>query len=183
MKHPESECPPGSSARIVQRVVAVVALALVLGCKSAPSEPQEMTSAALGELRRSLLAWVESDEPDQAALEAVVEFGEEAVPSLRGMLLRGPAPARAELQRLHLEEVYGELVTAAARTGTELGLTREEYLSLYRANLLALYRSRSATALARIGGQEARRALEELLSADLREDVRWSVAEALRSME
>jgi hypothetical protein len=113
-------------------------------------------------------------------MEAVVKLGGVAVPSLAASLEKGPAPASLELVRRQLIANYKEL-TEYAKTHPEvkISMSMDTYVNTYLDNYIALYRIRSAMGLGAIGGSEARKALEQALEADYRDDVRAAVKESL----
>ena len=114
----------------------------------------------------------------------MVALGEVVVPTLAATLEKGPSPASREERRRHLEKSYGK-ITEYAKTHPEakLDMTEEEYVKIYMGNYLALYQSRSATALATIGGGDARSALEKAKAANVREDVQDLLVDKLENWE
>lgn len=175
-------------------LVALVSLA-VLGCgrpsQESPQSPAPQPGAqapqlspdAAADARRKIVAWLECEECESGELEAVVKLGETAVPTLSATLRDGPSPAARERLRLHLVETYRQLKTqAATRAEAKVDMTEEQYVKTYMDNYVALYRVRSAQALAAIGGPRARQALETAKGYDLRPDVRDAVNASLQKV-
>src|SRR5260221_9534441 len=137
----------------------VLPLVLVAMLQTAPTKgplsPEEAYS-----LRQDVLRWVECEECTDGELKAVLKWGPAVVPTLTATLKEGPSPARREELEQHLRGTYRDL-KAYERTHAEarVGLSEEDYLKTYRENFLALYTTRSARALAAVGGPAARRAL------------------------
>ncbi len=76
--------------RIILSISALILLITTLGCP--PIEKREpLTPARATQVRRTISTWLESEECMEGALEAVVELGEVAVPSLATVLREGPS--------------------------------------------------------------------------------------------
>jgi hypothetical protein len=165
------------------RSLAILIMCLAaLGCRPA-EEPGKLSPEEAAEARRTIVAWLECEECTDGELEAVVTLGKVAVPSLVASLQKGPAPASLELVRRQLAANYKAIVEYA-RTHPEakIPMSEETYVKTYLDNYIALYRIRSAESLAEIGGPEAKRALEEALAANYRDDVRTVVKESLEKL-
>ncbi|MGB5660545.1 MAG: hypothetical protein WBO54_13775 [Thermoanaerobaculia bacterium] len=145
-------------------------------------ETPKLSPEEAAEARRTIVDWLECEECEDGELEAVAKLGEIAVPTLAATLDQGPSPANREELYRHLTRSYSE-ITEYSRTHPEakLEMTEEEYVKAYMDNYEALYRSRAATALAMIGGDDARKALEAARDARLREDVQSVVDEGLEN--
>ena len=169
----------------------VVAASALLGCgREAPQtttqppattspqlSPEEATSA-----RRHIVSWLECEECENGELQAVVKLGQTAVPTLAATLREGPSPAARETLRLHLVDTYAKLKEQSSRPESKVDMSEAEYVKTYTDNYDALYRVRSAQALAAIGGPEALRALDAAKNYELREDAREVVNQALEKI-
>lgn len=112
-------------------------------------------------LRHTLVDWLECGDCKDGELEAVVELGEDAVPSLEASLELGPSPASRELLRRHLLATYQQLVEhQQEHPEAEVTMSEEEYVDTYLGNYVALYQSRAAEALAAIGRAKVNRTAE-----------------------
>jgi hypothetical protein len=161
-------------------------LTMLLGCCLAIAEcnkqgvPGPLTPQQAAQNRHAIVNYMECEECDDGELEAVVKLGTLAIPTLVAILREGPSPSQIEMLRRHLTTTYRELKAYelthpdAAVPGTE-----EQYVKTYLSNYVARYQIRAARALGKIGGPEARRALEEASLAPLRDDVRNVVKAAL----
>ncbi len=163
--------------------LAILAVCLTaLGCQ--PQEERPKLSPEEGaEARRTIVAWLECDECVDGELESVVKLGKAAVPNLVASLKKGAAPASLELVRRQLAANY-EALAEYAKTHPEakIPMSKETYIKTYLGNYIALYRVRSAMALAELGGPEARKALEAAVEANYRDDVRVAVKESLKKL-
>lgn len=163
--------------------LAIAAMCVVaLGCQAVYGQANRSSEEQV-KVQQTIVDWLECEECVDGELEAVVKLGEALVPSLANTLQRGPAPERLESVRRRLSDNYDAL-TAYAKTHpeTRIPMTKDEYVRTYLDNYVALYRVRSAQALSRIGGAEARRALEQARDAGYREDVSGAVTESLRQL-
>ena len=158
---------------------ALIVIGLVAGgcpARVPPAPVMPTTAEKAVEIRRTIVAWLECEECDQGQLEAVVKLGEGAVPGLAASLRDGPAPARREQLRRHLEQSHAR-VKERSRTDAAA------YVRRYTENHTALYRVRAAHALSVIGGPAARQALEEALAEPHRDDVKRSIRAALARLQ
>jgi len=170
-------------------VVAIVACA---GCERKPEEsatpspkaPKALSPAEASAARHTIMAWLECEECEEGELEGVVRLGRVAVATLGATLNQGPSPASREELRLHLVDTYQKL-SEYARSHPEatMSMAEDEYVRTYMDNYVALYRVRSAQALAAIGGPEARRHLQRASEQELRADVKSVVAESIRGLK
>jgi hypothetical protein len=140
---------------------------------------QEMPAGQALEVRQAVVAWLECEECTEGQLEGVLKLGALAVPSLGAALERGPSPASLERNQIHLEQTYRNLVEYA-RTHDEVKveLKEEEYVKLYLENYRANYGVRAAEALGKIGGEAARKHLDNASKLGLRADVQAAVKES-----
>jgi hypothetical protein len=160
-----------------QLIVAAFAAMLAASSLAAVELPPEESLAA----RKAIVAWLECEECTEGELEAVLKLGQAAVPSLAATLERGPSPASLEKLRLHLESTYRQLVEYS-RTHEEVKIdfSQEEYVKVYLENYVANHGVRAAQALGRIGGETARKSLENAGKLPLREDVKKVVEESAK---
>jgi len=161
-----------------QMWVAVGVALLTVPVLSAAAEiPPEQSLA----IRQAVVAWLECEECTDGEFETMARYGELAVPTLGAALERGPSPASLEKYRLHLESTYQKMVEYS-RTHHEIKLeqSQDEYVKMYLENYHAHYAVRSAEALGKLGGVEARRYLEAASKRKVREDVDAVVQEAVQ---
>ncbi len=163
-----------------QMWVAVGVALLAVPVFSAAAELSPDQSLAV---RKAVVAWLECEECTEGELEAVARYGELAVPTLGAALERGPSPASLEKYQLHLESTYQKMVEYA-RTHEEIKLeqSQDEYVKMYLENYRANYAVRSAQALGKVGGPEARRLLDAASKRKTREDVDAVVLDAARKV-
>jgi hypothetical protein len=154
---------------ILQVPSVVLLMVMVAGCEKPP--PPGIPREAAADARRTIVHWLECEECSEGQLDSVVKLGPAVVPTLTATLLEGPSPAKQEEQRAHLVDLYQQQVAyGKSHPGAEPKLSEGEFVKLYSGNLLALYRTRSAMALERIGGPAAADALQRALKLPLRED-------------
>jgi hypothetical protein len=147
--------------------------------KKKPLTPEEAAAA-----RRTIVAWLECEECTDGELEAVVKLGEVAVPSLAATVREGPSPAKLEELRRHLEANYRRLKDyQSTHRDTVVPMTSREYVNTYMGNYIALVRSRAAIALGKIGGPEAKKALQSAQRMELRRDAAEVVEQSLGQLE
>jgi|SRR5262245_1978265 len=162
--------------------ITIVALSLpIIGCCRPSSSGQEkMTPVQATEARRAIAAYLECEECDSGELEAVVRLGQKIAPSLAAILRDGPSPATRELYRRQLLATYKGLKEYEANhPKAKAPMEEEKYVKTYLDNQAAFHRIRAATALAAIGGEDARKALEQAQEAEYRDDVKLAVKAAL----
>ena len=162
-------------------IVLAAAVLSILGASTFAAA--ELTPEQSLEVRRAVVTWLECEECTEGELERLVRYGEFAVPTLAATLERGPSPATLEKYRLHLESSYRNLIEYS-RTHDEVKIeqTEEEYVKQYLENYQAHYAVRSAQALAKLGGSNARKILEVAAKRKMREDVNLVIQESLKSM-
>src|SRR5262245_4694408 len=149
---------------------------------AAPDRTRGRTPQQEVELRRDLVRWVECDESHGGQLQAVVRWGEAAVPSLAATLEQGPSLERMTAYRNGLGRTYEKLKAYSEShpdRESEPLLSLGEFVGLYTQNFIALYKSRAAIALGRTGGAAAKSALEKAQTQSLRPDVARSVKDSL----
>ena len=161
-------------------------LTMLFGCCFAVAKcdkqgmPVPLTPQQATQNRHAIVNYMECEECEDGQLEAVVKLGVMAIPTLAASLREGPSPSQIEMLRRNLIRTYRELKAyELTHPDAVVPGTEEQYVKTYLGNYVALYQVRAATALGKIGGPEARRALEEASSAPLREDVRAVVRTAL----
>jgi hypothetical protein len=136
------------------------------------AQDKEVSPEQAFELRKAVIGWLECEECEEGQLEAVAKQGELAVPALGAALERGPSPASLERVRMHLEKSHRDLVEySKTHDEVKVGLKEEEYVKVYLENYRALHASRAAEALGKIGGEAAKRHLENASKLGLRADV------------
>ena len=168
---------------IILSIVVLILFITTLGCppikKKEPLAPERATH-----VRRTISTWLESEECMEGTLEAVVELGEAAVPSLAAVLREGPSPANLEQLRLHLIANYQKLKEyQETHRDAQVPMSQKMYVNTYLDNYIALNQSRAAIALGKIGGEDAKKALEQALKAPLRKDVINVVADSWRKVQ
>jgi len=164
-----------------------VSLALaVLGLSAWPSSAQAArdqvasTRKPTAEASSPIDAWMKCTECTEQDLNAVVKLGPSAVPRLGQILRDGPpASARQAMQNRLLADYRNLKEFEKSHPQSKVPVTEQEYVKTYMDNFDVRYRVRSATALSRIGGAEARTYLEEAQRAPLRADVKRAVGEEL----
>ena len=173
---------------VVKIVILVLSLSL-FGCKwntlQLKTQGQvSITAEQSTEARRALAEYLECEECNSGELEALVKFGQWVVPSLAATLRDGPAPAMRELYRRQLIATYQDLKKyEASHPEARVPMREEEYVKTYLDNQDALHRIRAATALATIGGDEARKSLELAQQAPYRDDVKATVKASLEKIK
>jgi hypothetical protein len=155
----------------------------LIGLAQAPSDTRP-TAADTERAASALSAWYECQDCGAAELKAVTGYGERVVPSLAAALKDGPSPARRERLRDSLGAAYDQMAEQAQRyPERKLPESRSDYIERYVGNVDAQYRIRAALALAKIGGGQARSALEAALGRSQRDDVRKAVERSLREIK
>jgi hypothetical protein len=166
--------------------IFLVAMILLAGCtKSVEQQPEapQLTPQKSAEATQALVEWFECEECEAGELSAVTEYGEAVVPILISTLNQGPSPASRELVRRELETRYDELSSySKEHPNVELASSKEEFVTIYLSNYVALYRVRAALALGAIGGKNAEEALESALKDADRDVVRSSIQHALNNI-
>jgi len=163
----------------------VISIGILVFCLAVCGSPkliqaEEQTS----ETSRTVVTWLECEECTKGELQAVVKLGAAALPSLVASLREGPSQASHELLRRHLITTYQELKKyETIHPEAKVAMSEAEYVKTYVDNYSALYQIRAATALAAIGGSEAKRALEEATQAPLRDDVKAAVKDSLEKLK
>lgn len=136
------------------------------------------------QMLRTVEAWLECEECSEGQRAAVARLGAAALPMLGEYLRSGPAVDKREMRRRQLEAAYRSMKEyETTHPNAKVAMTQDEYVKTYLDNYVALYQSRAATALADIGGAEARKRLEDALQAELREDVKALVRGHLEQMK
>ena len=123
---------------------------------------------------QALASWLNCEYCEHGELEAIARGGEAIVPSLVTALHDGPSPAARETLRTELEARYEQLVAQSKKNPiAPITATKEEFVRLYMGNFEAQQRVRAAQALAVIGSDRARAALETAAANQAyRDDVR-----------
>jgi len=152
--------------------------ALLLGCPArdgaAPAQQRVASS------RERLVAWLECEECGDGELVNVVALGPAVVPTLAAVLRSGMSPAQRAKLTLQLEQRWEERRAYESEHASESRLaSREQYVAGHLESRDALYRVRAATALGRIGSDEAIEALRAALSVPQRPSVERAISQAL----
>ena len=149
------------------------------------AEPPDtsLTEAQRSNATLALANWFECADCDQGELEVVTRYGRHVVPGLAATLDEGPSAASREILRRSLEELYDALVEQAReRPNMKPRSSREEFVARYLAGFDVRYRVRAATALARIGGADARAVLETALPRAEYPKVRAAIKRSLKQV-
>jgi HEAT repeat protein len=150
--------------------------------QTAPPAPTPESRKA-SEMRRSIDALMECDDCKESQEQAVQKLGPAAVPVLATLLREGPSPEKRELVRRHLLQAYQDLKDyEKEHPQAKVPMTEQEYVRTYLENYTARYQVRAAYALARIGGPQARTALDEALRSPLRDDVKVALRNAIEQI-
>jgi len=166
--------------------ISLVALILLAGCTKSVEQQSEvlvLTPEESAKATQVLVEWFECEECEAGELSSVTEYGEAVVPILISTLNQGPSPASRELVHRELETRYDELVAYSnEHPNVKLASSKEEFVTIYLSNYIALYKVRAALALGAIGGKNAEKALESALKDADRDDVRSSIQNALNNI-
>ena len=170
---------------VIKSLVSIFLVTTILfaGCtkpvEQQPETPQ-LTPEESAKATQVLVEWFECEECEAGELSAVTEYGEIVVPILISTLNEGPSPASRELVRRELETRYNELIAYSnEHPNVKLASNKEEFVTIYLSNYVALYKVRAALALGEIGGMNAEQALKSALNNADRGDVRSSIQNAL----
>lgn len=146
-------------------ILTAVALLLWLIWRHNPLFPGE---------RAQVAHWLECEECQGTELVSVMALGTRALPTLGRTLKTGPDSRRVLILRDHLKNSYQTLVDYQKAHGlAPVGTTQSQYVDRFLGNYDATYRVRSAIAIARIGGPQARQLLAQgSVLPNLRPDVR-----------
>jgi len=132
---------------------------------------------------QALANWFKCEYCEHGELEAVARHGQAIVPSLITTLNQGPSAAIRENLRGDLQARYEQLVEQSKKNPyAPITATKEQFVELYLGNFDAQHRVRAAQALAMIGGDRTRAALEAAANQAQRDDVRATVREYLSKL-
>lgn len=150
---------------ILLALVVAVTLLLWLIWRQNPLWPRE---------RARVDHWLECEECQGTELGSVLSLGTRALPTLGRSLKTGPDVHRVQLVRDHLQSSYHSLVGYQNAHGlAPIGISQSQYVDRFLGNYDATYRVRSAIAIARIGGVQAKDLLiQGSALPNLRPDVR-----------
>jgi hypothetical protein len=155
----------------MRRRVAVLLAAAMLACGDQPADVRSRSDP-----RQLIDAWLMCEECIDGELKAVVALGADsstrqpAVESLIGGLLAGPSRRQvANVRQQFMESFQEDSVYATTVLGTAPVTGSTEYIDHYLGNFIAVFRTRAALALARIGGPRATAALDSALQGGLRD--------------
>jgi hypothetical protein len=156
-------------------LLAIVCVALpacaAMSQDKLPAE-QKVTPEQAAAAREALIAWYECIECSDGELDKVVKYGALTEGALIWTLENGIAPARRPEIERQLRQAYAI---------GKASMTLEEYVKYYMNNADVTYRSRAATALARLNTPRAKESLESAVnSKEQRPEVRQAIESALR---
>jgi len=132
---------------------------------------------------RALLDWFNCDGCHEGELEAVVRLGRPALSPLATVLENGPSTPELVAYNLHLRNAEHDVsrsTDVGSRPNGPIG--SEAYVGLNKARFDYRYRVRAATAIARIGGAEARAALRHALNLGLPAGIRDRIQVLLQNL-
>lgn len=163
-----------------------VCLSIAIGAVlpvTALAQVEPLSSSHAQQAVSALATWLESEEFDASELTPLIRYGQAMVPSLVAALDAGPSPARRERARRSLAGGHERLADLARKNpDRKAPPSQAEYVKHYLSNFDARYRMRAAEALAAIGGDAARKALELALSKAVRNDVRAVIQQSLKDL-
>jgi hypothetical protein len=141
--------------------------------------PQETTNA-----RNIILAWLECGECTDADLQAVIKLGPVAVPTLAAVLKYGPSPERLQRIRQKLSEDYAntQQYLKDRPESSALKLSNAQYVERGVRNVVTKYKVGAAIALGKIGGNDARNALNAALAGEKSNTITKTIKEALANL-
>ncbi len=147
-------------------------------------EPKSSTDPKLAEqARTAMVAWLECTRcNDQQLVDDLLKYGGLLRPMLIRTLEQGAAPASRALYVYQLEQRYDRFVAYSRKHSHFIPtLAKQDYVDIHLARFNSQYRGRAAQALAKIGGNSSRLALQEALnksgSADIKEVIKTSLQE------
>jgi hypothetical protein len=141
---------------------------------------QRMSKQEAVRAAQALANWLDCEKCEHGELEAVTRYGQAIVPSLIAALNQGPSPATREILRGELEARYEQLVEQRKKNpNAPITASKEQFVELYLGNFDVQHRVRAAQALAVIGGNRARAALEAAANQAQRDDVRATMRDSL----
>jgi len=163
--------------RILVLVIVVLALSAIVTCRLAAEQA----------VQAAITSWLECDECTDGELDTVIRLGhisvtDDLVVRHLGEALRGgPSADSQEALTASLKAAYQDL-SAFARDHPEMpvSISEDDYVRAYVSNYIALYQVRSATALAKIGTENA---MLEITRARTREDLRSDVRRSLEQLQ
>ena len=155
------------------RVLAVASTMLLTQLACGAEDPEPVSPERAEAAREALVAWFECMECTNGELDAVARYRREVEDALIHTLKEGPSPARqAEIElRLRAE------VRANGWQNRE-----GEYIKRGLSNAEDAYRLRAISALARVGTDDARTALNKAVEAGESPRVRNAAKKALETM-
>jgi uncharacterized protein YbcC (UPF0753/DUF2309 family) len=154
------------------RYLVVLWAALLVGCVTSPLQ-KELTPEQAAAARQALIAWYECIECTDDELEKVLKYGAATEGALIWTLQNGIAPAKQSEIKRQLLDTYKT---------TKTSMSAEEYVAFYLSNADVTYRSRAATALARLNTPRAKESLKSAAnSKEQQPEVRQAIESAVRS--
>ena len=163
----------------------LIAVAISIGgCEGRDLEDNNLTPEQSEQATLTMIDWLECEECIKGQLDDVIKNAKILRPMLISTLRSGPAPASRELLRIELGKRYDEITDySKTHPGSELKSSKKEFVELYLSNFDAQYRTRAATALGTIGGNDAKQALQDALKQADRDDVKETISKSLKNMK
>jgi hypothetical protein len=164
---------PGHDRGTVMRARALK-LALCLSTLACPQVGNnQATIAQGGNVRETIDAWLLCQECTDGELDSLVALETllpgATVDNLSTDLLAGPSSTRRTNIEQQLAGSFAEDSAYDVAEGVTPTLSSVDYIQIYRGNYVAVYRSRAAIALGRIGGARAGAALDSAVAGQLRQ--------------
>ena len=159
---------------------------LLMACPSTQKKEPVSSTMTVEETevaRQALVEWLECEECEEGQLAAVVKYGERVVPVAARVAARrrGAGGAEELSAAISSRATTSSFATPRPIPKAKVASSKEEFVAMYIGNLHAQYKTRSAQALAQIGGPAANRALQEGLQRADRVDVGATVEAAIKS--
>jgi hypothetical protein len=158
---------------------------LLLGFVISACEHKSTVDPKLVEQARSaMVAWLECEDcSDQQLLDDLLKHSSRLRPLLISTLEQGLSPATRALYTYQMEQRYQHLASySQSHSQFKPSMEKYDFVQSQLARFDAHYRSRAAQALAKIGGDASRLALQEALDKSGREDIREAIRVSLEAM-
>jgi|JI6StandDraft_1071083.scaffolds.fasta_scaffold114842_2 hypothetical protein len=156
--------------RIIRLLILFVLLA-TLG-SAQPAKPSFV------EIQRSIVRYMECIECQSGELDTIIKKGDDALPYLEAILMRGPSGGRKEAYRQKLREDYAALEAYNKSNDKLKVLTPTQYESYYLSNFINTYRIRAAIAMHQSGAKERLDKISKDINTPA--EVKYAIEEALR---
>lgn len=170
------------NTKSLARALLVIGVSLFIIACDRPSKTQ-LDPEQVELARVALVDWLECEECTENQLKNVMRYDKQLQPMLISTLQKGTSPASSELYRRELEKRYDELVVySASHPHSKPTLDKQGFVDLYLGNLNAQYKTRAAQALASVGGEQSKKALQQALDSSNREDVKRVIEKSLKDI-